>query len=1096
MLSDFRRRIAFDLRIFKKKTVEEEMGHARRRLEHIVCKCAKDLIVQTICPAWGKLQIILDSLKSSGKLRTPGQSLSRGALVESLLIVPVQLAQPHALPFRVIFEEHLLRRESELLDHAIKVLAPVPGESARESLLKSILVQEKAYETLAQATEDISIGVRATGVDVELEACRSADDPLKKILHLMNASALCVSGGGIRSASYSLGILEGLSRLSRPSGSATSSKPAIAGNLMDNLDYISSVSGGGYICSWMMSWVVRRNTAPVPRPAWQTSYSEVISALAGQTPAGTGHPPVTGGDPEPQPVRHLRSYTSFLAPDLGLTLDTFTLAAIVFRNLFINWTMLIPVLFALISLTKYSGFQFLAASHWLSDNWSWPLAALITIVFLLGAGAAAVALPSHTQFTPSQPLLAFIFRLIRRWAVCILLSSVICGSWLLTASSNPDHRYHAGQTPFETWPIALCGFSVISLSIFLAYRSRISGLRLSRWTGKSAAAIMAAIAALVCSAAISGVLYLLHTKIYKFLLDSSSHSDLLRRHGSDDRLFIVFALPFVLLALMLATSLFCALLGLYEMEEDREWWVRCGGCLLLFNLIWIVSHGIAFYGRGAWYRVIAGGVGLVLGMTGSAIGYSGATSAGPRPVKAAQLGTIGKFFEKHHLVLPVISAAALGLIALGAVAAEEAARMAILPLLKMDNYFSQDHLHSAAIVLSAAIVFAVSATLAILINVAININLFSLHGMYRMRLMRAFLGASNVFRHPDPFTNFDPKDTPHEIDLPSGPGAPLHIINTTLNLVGTRNTAWLQRKAESFTFSPICAGCWRLGYVPANIYGGSRGVTLATAMSISGAAFNPNMGYQSSPLLSLIMTFFNVRLGCWLPNPKRRVSPDPTGQLALRNEGFLHRSGPSFALKPLIADALGLTNDTSSWIELTDGGHFENLGLYEMVARRCKRIIVVDAGADPDFQFEDLGNAIRKIFIDLGVPIRFAGDLKMKRGMEKTNSYCAVAKIEYGCVDPLPPGKAAADMDGHLVYIKAGLTGLEPVDILQYAMTHPTFPHETTQNQFFNEAQFESYRHLGSYVIDCLSGSIPQSSNNSSGLDNFIVGADAFWSAK
>jgi len=1002
--------------------------------------------------------------------------------VESLLTRPLQIAQPHALPFRVIFEEHRRRRERDLLDAAFDVLKPPTQQQAGAYLLASILHQESTYKDLADATEAISVGTRTEGVDQLLADCRDADDPLKKILHLMDASALCLSGGGIRSASYCLGVLEGLSRISRPGG------PQPTRNLMDRLDYLSTVSGGGYIGSWLMSWVYRRKSAMPPPPAgtpvsWKTPYSEVVSALAGQAPvAAGGHPPVTGGDPEPQPLRHLRAYTSFLAPKLGLTLDTFTLGAIVLRNLFVNWIMLVPALFVLISFVEYSGYQFQMASNWLPNHWSPMFEGLIGGIFVLASLAAATGLPSHLQFVPRNALFASIVRGIRRWTVGIFICSVIAGSWLLIASGNPERHHLNRQTPLYVFVLTLISFGLIGTFIVISYRARIKDIRVSRWNSTVAAGAMAAIATAVCSAATCGLLYLLHHNIYRFLLHHDGHSMLFQRYEADDRLFIVFALPLVLSALMLVSSLFCALMGIYEMEEDREWWVRCGGCFLLFNLFWIVGHGLAFYGRGGWHRVIAGCVGLALGMAGSAVGFSGATSAGPRPVKAAQLSAIGKFLEKHDLVLPAVSAAALFLIALGAVAAEEKTRMAILSYLGGRGCLGANN----GGIRSSLILFALSAALAVLINFAININLFSLHGMYRMRLMRAFLGASNVFRRPNPFTNFDPKDTPHEIDLPGAPDVPLHIVNTTLNLVGTNNTAWAQRKAECFTFSPIHAGSWRLGYVPADIYGGTQGVTLATAMAISGAAFNPNMGYQSSPLLSLIMTFFNVRLGCWLPNPKG-LGTSTDGD----NQDFLQKSGPSFALKPLIEDALGLTNDTARWIELTDGGHFENLGLYEMVMRRCKHIIVVDAGADPDCQFEDLGNAMRKIFIDLGVSIRFENDMKMEKGMQKTNKYCAVAKIDYGCVDPIPAGKEPGDMDGRLVYIKAGLTGLEPVDILQYAKTHPTFPHETTENQFYNEAQFESYRHLGSFVMDCLATTVQASS--SSAISNFISGAFAFW---
>jgi hypothetical protein len=85
--------------------------------------------------------------------------------------------------------------------------------------------------------------------------------------------------------------------------------------------------------------------------------------------------------------------------------------------------------------------------------------------------------------------------------------------------------------------------------------------------------------------------------------------------------------------------------------------------------------------------------------------------------------------------------------------------------------------------------------------------------------------------------------------------APLHVANTALNLVATSNLAWQQRKAESFTFTPLNAGSSSLGYLPTALYGGDKGVTLGTALSISGAAFNPNMGYCSSPLVTLLIFF-------------------------------------------------------------------------------------------------------------------------------------------------------------------------------------------------------------------------------------------------
>jgi hypothetical protein len=297
-------------------------------------------------------------------------------------------------------------------------------------------------------------------------------------------------------------------------------------------------------------------------------------------------------------------------------------------------------------------------------------------------------------------------------------------------------------------------------------------------------------------------------------------------------------------------------------------------------------------------------------------------------------------------------------------------------------------------------------------------------------------------------------------------GAPLHIINTALNLVATRNMAWQQRKAEPFSFSAISVGSWRVGYVPTEEYGGTRGVGLGTAMAISGAAFNPNMGYHSSPLVTLLMTFFNARLGWWLPNPiwpdlRKWPANGRTNRFLGKKSRFLGRNGPKWALTPLINEALGNTDDSYKWVELSDGGHFENLGLYEMVLRRCRRIIVVDADADGEFQFEDLGNALRKIEIDLGIPITFPDfphGLPMKRGTEPMNLYSIRGEIQYNCVD-------YGESNGELLFIKPVLKGSEPPDIRAYAASHQHFPHEATSNQFFNEAQFESYRHLGSWMI-------------------------------
>ena len=150
------------------------------------------------------------------------------------------------------------------------------------------------------------------------------------------------------------------------------------------------------------------------------------------------------------------------------------------------------------------------------------------------------------------------------------------------------------------------------------------------------------------------------------------------------------------------------------------------------------------------------------------------------------------------------------------------------------------------------------------------------------------------------------------------------------------------------------------GFRPSLEYGGGApfGLSLGTAMAISGAAASPNMGYHSSPSITLLLALFNVRLGWWLGNPGKE------GEKTYKDEG------PATAIVPLAEETFGLTTDDKPYVYLSDGGHFENLGLYEMVRRRCRFIVAIDAGCDPDFAFEDLGNAVRKIFIDLGIRIQ------------------------------------------------------------------------------------------------------------------------------
>jgi hypothetical protein len=341
----------------------------------------------------------------------------------------------------------------------------------------------------------------------------------------------------------------------------------------------------------------------------------------------------------------------------------------------------------------------------------------------------------------------------------------------------------------------------------------------------------------------------------------------------------------------------------------------------------------------------------------------------------------------------------------------------------------------------------------------VNVNDFSLHGMYVNRLVRAYLGASRQpepltgadpsKRKPDPITGFDPNDDLLLSTLKSKDGqgydGPVPVMNAAMNLAHGGNLAWQERKAESFIFTPDYCGSETTGYRTTDgrqPYG--DGIKLGTAMAVSGAAASPNMGYHSSPAVTFLLTVFNARLGGWFGNPKHV-------------EAWQY-SGPPWGFLYLFRELFGVTDDASPYIYLSDGGHFENLGVYELIKRRCRYVVVCDAGQDEEHGFEDLGNLVRKVRIDHGISVEIAPDcLQLQKDSRHSRWHCAIGRIRYDEVD----GETTV---GTLVYVKPSLTGDEPVDVLHYAASHPGFPHETTANQFFTESQFESYRALGEHI--------------------------------
>jgi hypothetical protein len=347
----------------------------------------------------------------------------------------------------------------------------------------------------------------------------------------------------------------------------------------------------------------------------------------------------------------------------------------------------------------------------------------------------------------------------------------------------------------------------------------------------------------------------------------------------------------------------------------------------------------------------------------------------------------------------------------------------------------------------------------LLMAARVDINQFSLNAFYRNRLVRCYLGATRFTpgeRTPQNFTGFDGADDVALADLASSDGAaargPLHIINCALNLGGSSDLALHTRHSAAFTLTPLhCGSAYEshdqtgipkeLGFVRTGEFGGRSGApTLGQAISVSGAAASPNMGYHTSSVAAFLLTLFNVRLGWWFPNPGKT---DATS------------ASPPFSLRYLIAELFGGANDTSKFLMISDGGHFENLAAYELIRRRCAVVIISDGECDSKLTFEGLGTLIRMCEVDFGAKIRIdVGEIRDGRTAPWSSARWAVGEIDYGDTQP----------KGVLICLKASMTGREDTPVLQYKAGHPTFPHETTGDQFYGEDQFESYRSLGREV--------------------------------
>ncbi len=882
----------------------------------------------------------------------------------------------------------------------------------------------------------------------EIEKLRGAGSESAKAGHPVTRAdraglaGLAFSGGGIRSATFNLGILQFL-------GDNEMLKP---------FDYLSTVSGGGYIGAWLHAWIHHSDEAAKKEEVKVPGIDYVQDCLS----------PKNVPDPENDktaPIRFLRRYSNYLTPQKGLlSADMWTMLTIWVRNSFLNLTILALALSAI-----------LLTPDWLADGtcWLnsqgitayWP-ALMVIPAILIGINLRAFRPESTQDFVRS--MLSDERAILRYILLPILVGSCAAGSVvafdMARLLKQPDTQRYFAETAlkFSATVAMMVLLAGLVGQLHLSLRPA-SGPQWLRFTAGVACLLLICLLAAVATGFLD----------YFWLTHVSAELQPLR---SNEVRILTLSVPVFLAILSFAVFFYIGLLGRHLPDDRREWISRLGGWLGICGVVWLGISGITAFGPAIVKRVIVLLGSELRGLT-AASAFTGAAG-----IASSVLARKGAFSPSPTFRLAVRLVPAVFVLGL---------------LLLLSYGLENPEIKSwGALPLSAGCLLC-----AIFLSWRIDINEFSLHQFYRNRLVRCYLGgARSGMRRPNRFTGFDEQDDFRLTALaPSaGHSGPYPILNTTLNVTDGDELAWQERKAESFAFTPRFCGFEvgrgrathpRTPGIPLS-YGGYRptedyaypnkkdtskvftnsGIRVGTAMAISGAAVSPNMAGKTDSSIAFLLTLLDVRLGWWLGNPRRTDT--------------WTRSGPAVGLAWLMAELTGSTNDTGHYVYLSDGGHFENLGIYELVRRRCRYVVACDSEEDNAFTFGGLGNAIRKCRSDFGVEIEIdITKLKPAAGQRCAEAHCAIGTIQY------PAHAGEPGPKGTLIYIKISLTGDEPADLKQYSLVTEEFPHESTANQWFDETQFESYRTLGFHVARSVFLSLGMSDGRWAGKDRFSKAA-------
>jgi hypothetical protein len=760
---------------------------------------------------------------------------------------------------------------------------------------------------------------------------------------------LALSGGGIRSATFSLGVLQALARH----------------GILKHLDYISTVSGGGYIGAGLTWWL-----------SGKAGNAQSYGVAAASFPYGTGDP-VHPAESTTPCLTHLRDNASYLVPGGGISY--LSGVAILIRAVLLNLVVWIPMAAALFAAMIALGPRVQFALDWmpnlLARAETGPKTgtyAVFNLLIWIGLGAIGLFAVACIDY-------AFLTR----------LTNYLDGSKERSRDQSTESRFSENYVYGRVVRWGTVAAIVAVLWAILSWRQGITF-----WFSE------------------------MRTKIEPFYL----------------ALLITLVAAPSLLFLSLGLRHFWRVQNLGFVYGSRRFFERLYGQVLLIGLLLVAVGAIPLFVAMVNSAAATNTFGVAGVLLGAAVGVWGHLRS-----VTEKLGRLGP-----EIVLPVGSL----LLFFG---------IAILSYQLATYWRGTDGWIWVG--MTALFLVAVSSGL------VTNINEISPHFFYRDRLMEAFLpdiervedGAPGSAKRAERFLLSEAWDA----EIPKGP---YPIINTNVVLVNSGTLKYRLRGGDSFALTPLYCGSNATGWTSTQKFAGGK-LTLATAMAISGAAANPNSGVAGKGLtrsrfVSAVMTLLNLRLGFWVRHPCRssalaRMPNHFHPGLTFSIPGYGHREGRNF-------------------LELSDGGHFENLGIYELVRRGCYLIIVCDGGQDIRASYSDFVSAIRRIEQDFGAEIEFAygGPERMIArpvGDEypKDADYAAYGFL-WATIKYHRHATRGGPAEGRIIYLKTTMIRELGIKAKGYKGAEPTFPDQSTTDQFFDEEQFEAYREVGYRIADTM----------------------------